>query len=337
MLNIIIASCSIVAALIGAGFASGQEILCYFVVFGRNGIWGLITSALVFAVFILSVLIYCIKNHITTYKEFLEIFKRPYSRRLIKIVTVVFSLAVFSAMISALTEVITDIIPLSLPLAGLIVTFFSIGVFIKGTDKVFQLNGIIGIGLVFFMTFAVLYILTWREVHTFSPVAIRSVRDGFVYGGYNLVTLTPVLISLSKKLNSKTDALTVTLTTTVITTLLVGLVFVLLSIYHNKIELGSLPLLTLAKRQSIGFGVFYTFILSCAIITTLLSGGGAVIDTLEIKDKPLYIGTVSVLAYALSGIGFSNLINVAYRLCGIAGILVCGATIYAIVKREKML
>lgn len=335
MLNIIIASCSIVAALIGAGFASGEEILCYFVVFGKHGVWGLTAVSLFFALFILSVLIYCIKNRITTYSEFLEIFKSTYSQRLIKGTTVIFSLAVYSAMLSALAEVIISIIPLSPAIAGLVVTILAVAVFIKGTDRVFAFNGVIGIGLVFFMTFAILYILTWREIHTFSPVVLRSAGDGFIYGGYNLVTLTPVLISLSKRLSSKNDALTVTLTATFITCLLIGLVFVLLSIYHNKIELGSLPLLTLAKRQSVGFGIFYTFILSFAIITTLLSSGGAVIDSLAIKEKPLYIGAVSILAYGLSGIGFSNLINIAYRLCGIAGIFVCSATIFAIIRNKK--
>ncbi len=335
MLNIIIASCSIVAALIGAGFASGQEILCYFVVFERHGIWGLFTATLFFALFISSVLMFCVKFNITTYTEFLKIFKTRHSRYLIKIITVIFSLAVFSAMLSALGEVISGIIPIPTALAGLMGTILAFTVFIRGTDKVFALNGYIGIGLVFFMTFAILYILTWREIHVFSPVAFRSLRDGFIYGGYNLVTLTPVLISLSKKLQSKADAIGVTLITTLITSLLIGLVFGLLSIYYNKINLGEFPLLTLAKRQSMGFGVFYTFILSGAIITTLLSSGGAVIDSLSIKEKPMHIGAVSLMAYGLSGLGFTNLINTAYRLCGIAGIILCGAIIYGIIKSKK--
>ncbi len=335
MLNVIIASCSIVAALIGAGFASGQEILCYFVVFGRNGVWGLLAATLFFGVFIFSVLSFCNKNCIRSYKDFLRIFKNSYSRKAIRIITVIFSLAVFSAMLSAFAEVISGIIPISSAFVGVIVTALSAIILTKGTDKVFALNGIIGIGLVFFMTFAILYILTWREIHTFSPVIFHSATDGFIYGGYNLVALTPVLISLSKKLNSKGDVVSVTLTTTIITSLLIGLVYILLSIYYNKIELGSLPLLTLAKRQSVGFGVFYTFILSSAIVTTLLSSGGAVISSLSIKEKPLLIGAVSVLAYGLSGIGFSNLINVAYRVCGIAGILLCSATIYGIIRAEK--
>lgn len=335
MLNIIIVSCSIVAALIGAGFASGQEILCYFVVFEKYGIWGLLVTSLFFALFIFSVLIFCIKNNVVTYGEFLGIFKSHRTRCLIKITTVIFSLAVFSAMLSALAEVIITLIPISRAMAGLMATVISIVILSHGTDKVFALNGIIGIGLVFFMTFAVLYILTWREIHTFSPTALHSVTDGIVYGGYNLVTLTPVLVALGRKLPAKSDAVSVTLITTIITSLLIGLVFVLLSIYYNKINLGELPLLTLAKRQSVGFGVFYTFILSGAIITTLLSSGGAVINALSIKEKPLWISAVSILAYVLSGIGFSQLINVAYRLCGIAGTILCTATIYAIIKSEK--
>lgn len=335
MQNIIIVSYSIVAALIGAGFASGQEVLCYFVASGRTGIWGLLSASLFFGLFIFIVLYFCITSNTPTYREFLRIFKTPATRRGIKIVTVIFSLAVYSAMLSALAEVLSQSTGMSTALSGLLATVIATMIFTRGTDQVFALNGIIGIGLVFFMVFATMYILVWREIHVFSPALFRATTDGIVYGGYNLVSMTPILVALSRRLRTKSDAVAVSLTTTFIATLLMSLVFVLLSMYHNRINLGSLPMLTLAKRQSVGFGAFYTVILSCAILTTLLSSGGAVIDSLAIKRKPIYIATVSALAFALSGIGFANLINIAYRLCGIAGIFVCGATIFAIIKRIK--
>lgn len=336
MKNIIIVSFSIVAALIGAGFASGQEILCYFVAFGRNGIWGLLFATLFFGLFIFSVLIFCITFNPTSYHSFLDIFKSHTVQRIIRIVTIVFSLAVYSAMLSALAEIVSQCTGISQALAGLLSSVIATIIFIFGTDRVFTLNGIIGIVLVFFMTFATMYILVWREIHVFSVIGVHAATDGIVYGGYNLVTITPVLVSLSQKLRTKSDVTAVTLVTTFSTALLMCLVFAILSIYHNRIELGSLPMLTLAKRQSVGFGVFYTAILSCAIVTTLLSGGGAVIDSLGIKRRPIYIAMVSALALALSSIGFANLINIAYRLCGIVGIFICIITIRAIARSFKI-
>lgn len=332
MKNIIIVSFSIIAALIGAGFASGEEIICYFVAFGRYGILGLIFSLLLFALFIFYVLAFATTSEIKTYCEFMGIFQSNRTKKIIKGVTVIFSVSVYGAMLSALSLMISDNSPLSYASAGLICAVISTVIFTFGTDRVFAFNGIIGVGLVFCMVFAIMYILVWRETHTFSPVYIQSIADGAVYSGYNLITSVPLLVSLSRRLRTKTDCVAVTVTTMSVTALLMGLIFVLLSIYHNRINLGALPLLTLAKRQSVFFGAFYSLILSCAIITTLLSSGGSAIDSLGIKRKPLKIALLSAVSYLLSGIGFFNIINIAYRLSGICGIIVCGITLFCMRK-----
>lgn len=330
MKNIIITAYSIVAALIGAGFASGQEILCYFVRFNRYGIFGLITSVIIFGLFVFSVLYFCNKRNVIVYQDFLGIFKSSHTKRLINIISVIFSMAVYSAMLSALASLITEYIPIPEALVGLIAAATAAAVFIWGTDKVFALNGIIGVVLVFFMIYATMYMLSWREIHVFSAIGVSAANDGALYAGYNLVTLIPVLVALSKRLNTNSDIISVTLTTVFISAILMGLVFILLSIYNHRINLGELPMLTLAQRQNAGFGIFYSVILSMAIITTLLSSGGAVIESLKLKGKKLHISVISILAYALSGFGFTNLINILYRVCGIIGIVVCGVTIYAI-------
>ena len=42
----------IIGALIGAGFASGQEIYSFFFVFGKNGIFGIILTCLMISILI---------------------------------------------------------------------------------------------------------------------------------------------------------------------------------------------------------------------------------------------------------------------------------------------
>ena len=69
MKQIIIASYSFIAAVIGAGFASGQEIMCYFVRFGKLGFPGIVIFAAVFAVFSFSVMCACKKLGILTENE----------------------------------------------------------------------------------------------------------------------------------------------------------------------------------------------------------------------------------------------------------------------------
>ena len=335
MKNIIIVSFSIIAALIGAGFASGREILAYFSVFGKYGIIGIFVTAVSFFIFTYSVFSVCANNNIRQYSNFLDLFKTTPAKFCVKIVTIGFALAVYGAMLSALAELLEDSFSLPQRFGALICTALATIVFSFGTEKVFTLNGIIGLFLVFFITVCLVYILRYREFHAFSASYISPLNSGFIYSGYNLISLTPVLVTLSARLKNKTDITATALTTSAISLCIMGLMFYLICIYADKIELGNMPMLTLAKRQNGFFAGLYSVVLSGAIITTLLSSGGGLIDSLNIKKKPLQISLISAIAYFLSGLGFSELIDSAYRICGIAGFFVCLGTVVVCFRREN--
>ena len=62
---------SIIGTLIGAGFASGQEIYLFFYRYGLNGIIGLILCSGLIGIIIYKTFLIIYKNKITTYEEFL--------------------------------------------------------------------------------------------------------------------------------------------------------------------------------------------------------------------------------------------------------------------------
>lgn len=71
----------IIGTLIGAGFASGQEIYLFFYVYGKKGIIGLALAAVIMSIVINKVLKLVKKYHIKNYKEFLEILIPHKSKR----------------------------------------------------------------------------------------------------------------------------------------------------------------------------------------------------------------------------------------------------------------
>ena len=73
MKNILKVVFVIIGTLIGAGFASGQEIYLFFYRFGINGIWGIIICNIVMAMVIYKTLNIIYKCNIETYKDFLNI------------------------------------------------------------------------------------------------------------------------------------------------------------------------------------------------------------------------------------------------------------------------
>lgn len=335
MINILIVVYSVIAAIIGAGFASGQEMLLYFVCFGKNGIAGIFITVVAFMLFIYCVLYICIAKGYRDYDSFLNIFKSTRSRICVKAITLVFSFAVYGAMISATGELLYDFFGIELALGTLLCAIGSTILFCTAGDRIFTFNGVLGILLVVFITFSILYMLSYREFHAFSPTYTKSYASGLIYSGYNLVSLTPVLVTLSKRLKTNSDSLAVSLSTGIISGIIMTLIFGLLSIYAGKINLGELPLLTLARRQNPNFATLYAFILTAAILTTLISSGGGLCSALKLRKKPIKTGLLSMSAYLLASFGFSNLINTAYRICGIAGLVVCIVTITTIFKKTK--
>ena len=72
---------SYIATLVGAGFASGQEIVSFFVKFGRYSIVGIVISSVLFALIAYAVLFACAKNKIHTFNEYLDTFCTGYIKR----------------------------------------------------------------------------------------------------------------------------------------------------------------------------------------------------------------------------------------------------------------
>ena len=60
--NILSVVCGYVAAVIGAGFASGQEIISFFVKYGKYSIIGVLLSCIIFSVFAYAVLSVCVEK-----------------------------------------------------------------------------------------------------------------------------------------------------------------------------------------------------------------------------------------------------------------------------------
>ena len=68
----VIVSFSYIAAIIGAGFASGAEIVSYFLKYGKQSILGIILSGVLFGVLSYFVLKICVREKISTFSEFLD-------------------------------------------------------------------------------------------------------------------------------------------------------------------------------------------------------------------------------------------------------------------------
>ncbi|MGN0182145.1 MAG: hypothetical protein ACI4DP_07025 [Candidatus Ornithomonoglobus sp.] len=336
MKNILIISYAYIAALIGAGFASGQEILCYFTVFGRKGFLGVIIAAVIFALYAYAVLRMAILTKSSVFDEFLVSLPGSFIAKLLKLLTGIFAFAAYTVMLAAIGEILNILFGIPQRCGALLAAIICALLFARGVTSVFRLNGIIGIILVVGIAVCCIYILQYREFHVFSQ-NIDIIGSACIYSGYNLLSAAPLLIVMSKSINSSSEAAAVSVISGGVLFFLMTLIYGILSIYANRISLGEFPMLTLAFRQNRIFGIFYGVMLAGAIVTTLLSSGGSMVEVLSLKND-IFIMLLSIISYAVSGFGFSRLVDTAYRICGITGF---AAVIFIIIvclkcKKQKI-
>lgn len=330
--NIFSIACGYVAAVIGAGFASGQEILSFFVRYGRYSIVGIVIACIIFSVFAYSVLSTCIDRKIHTYADFLDTCFKNRSRKIIEIMTLFFAMSSVCVMTACAGEM--GIVMLGIKrVTGAVIFVLLCGViFLTGSGRVMKINSVLGAVIVLGMVFCCFYILRFREHQVFLNNAAIAV-SGTAYAGYNLITAGAILSGMSSFISEKREAALSAAVSGIMLFILITLIWCLLGTYHGKINLGEIPMLTIALRQSNLLGTVYSIMLFLAVLTTGISNGFGVVDIAEGKTgRGTAVFVMLFVALCMSGTGFSKLINTVYRVCGYVGMIFVFAVIFLSLK-----
>lgn len=331
MLGIFAAAFSYVAALMGAGFASGQEVVTFFVIFDKFGIIGIAVSSLLIGLFGGLVSEYAMRSDVN-YTGIVSSLMHERAAKAINMLTLVYSIAVIAVMLACFGEIGTMLYGLP-KLAGAAALALVCGfLLIKGSNTALKFNGVIG-AMLFVATAAVcLYLLGYREHQTFGDVgkAANATASGGVYAGYNLISVGTVLANGRVFLKKKGDGIQCGAAAGVMIFLLLTMMWGIINIYYGKIDLGEVPMLTLTMRESNALAKGYALVIAAAVLTTALSSGMCATEYIEEKTGTVKaVILVMGIGLALSGAGFSKLIDTLYRYCGYVGMI---AAFFVMVK-----
>lgn len=335
MLSVIFAAGAFISAVVGAGFASGQETISYFVRYGNISFFGVIVSAILFGVFA-----YCVSHGIerTSSANFDEYIVKITGNRISKIFAAavrIFMAIVFAAMISGGASLLYEAYNIPLQFGAMLICTICAAVFISGNKTVLTVNSVLGVMICVSVVFTCIYILNNRETAVFADKRINWVMSSFSYVGYNILTSGAVISALGIK--SKRKCALFGIVSAVMLFVMMMCMWVLMSIYSGKIYLGELPMLTLAMRAGEGITVFFSAVLFCAMVTTALSVGLGILPQKHMRAAPVLLCCAGYLA---SGIRFSFMVDVIYRLCGYIGnilmvVIIINQIKYEIVRKRK--
>ncbi len=336
-------SATMVATVIGAGFATGQEIYTFFVRYGKWSFLGVVFVLFLFWFLFYYVLKICFLRKIDDAAQLLALLPNRRLRSLGKLSIVLFSFCGFCAMASATGELVVQSVG-SLRFAGVLSMLLLCGfILARGVTVIAKVNlvlaPVICIGLIYFS----LHGISNRSVavfvggHYYADIA-AVLASSIVYASYNLLSALSVLSSMRRYCTSINAAKCAGFIGALVLSCTAGMIWLVLKIYAGKIELGALPMLSIASRSGRGYGAAYSVLLLASILTTAIGCGHACVVFLR-AHFGLSAGVASTVLIAaavpVSLFGFSQIVRVLYTFFGYVGIPFLTILIFEQVKNER--
>ncbi|MDN5323979.1 MAG: hypothetical protein PWQ67_2433 [Clostridia bacterium] len=334
-----------IGTLIGAGFASGQEILQFFVFYGLWGIVGLIfaTGLFIFFGYVIMELAFELKS-----KSHLEIICKVSGQwlgRFVDTIITFFLLAGFIVMAAGSGAIFNEQFNLSSWLGSGIMIIVSVLTIFMGVAGIIHSISI----LVPILLFSVLFVCFLAIFN--NPISLSEIKytrdvagitgnwllSSVLYVSYNIVVAVAVLAPLGELVKKKV----ILLKGAVIGGFSLGLsaLAINLALLANLPEAAKyeVPMVLLASKLSPVFNYEYVIVLLLGIYTTAvgsLFGFLARTIGLENPRTKFYTSLIGFFALFASQLGFSTLVKIVYPAVGYAGLLLLAGLSYGKIRQS---
>lgn len=344
-----------VGVIVGAGFASGQEVLQYFVAFGDKGIFGAILALILFAITGKAILelgnLFLANEHNYVLKETLP----AWVAKAFDIALIISTFGIGFVMIAGAGANLHQQFGLPVWLGSILLTGLIILCGFLDVEKVTNVIGSITPFLVVFLTGISIYALFTAELDYSSAVDLtREVKttlphwaiSGWNYVGMNIMTGFSMAIVIGGDIFNNKTASKGGFWGGIICGLLIILSTLALILQVDNVAGADMPMLTLVNLANPILGTVYAVIIFGMIFNT---GAGVYYSFASRfaannrKKFALVVIVASLAGLAISAVGFTDLISYAYPIIGAMGMALIAILVYLsfkyapLIKEEKKL
>lgn len=315
----------IIGALVGAGFASGQEIYSFFYSYGSIGIIGIVITCCLISLMIHKSLKIIYSNKINSYDEFLNIFiKNEKVTKAISVVINILLLVTFYIMVAGFGAYFEQEIGLKRIIGSSILVIMTAIVFFTSVKGVMKVSEYVVPLLIFFIV-----IIGGTNLLTINSNAEAScIKKGWllssvIYCSYNMILLIPVLISIRKQITKKENIKYISILCGIFMIIMSLLLYMLLMRADIELSTLEMPIVYVIRTFFKQFKTIYAFIILMSIFTTAISIGIGLLQNAN-DDKRKYLRLVIFMCATgliVSNVGFSKLVNLMYPIFGYVGII----------------
>ncbi len=317
-------ACVYIGTIIGAGFASGQELAQFFVRYERFGIYGIALAAIVFFA-VGYVIISKVERGADTTQGF---FGRQLSGKIIfgmEVIMSLFLLCSFCVMCAGGGALLEQQFGISRFVGVMAMSAVCFVIFMFDVQGVVRFNAIVTPLLIVGMLIVAIGAATSGGA---APAMAASANrllynwgtSGILYASYNTITLVPLFVGLAPALRGKNAAFSASLIAAAVLFVLASLLYVLLAIKPAALDF-EIPMLFVAGAMQ----PLYVVLLFFAMLTTAVSSGFGVIKCVcantNMRGKSA-AALLCALAIPVGVLGFSDLVKTLYPFFGYIGIFI---------------
>lgn len=325
-----------VGTVVGAGFASGQEVMQFFAFFGGNGFWGILMATFLFCFFGVIVLELGRSLSASSYREILD---HSCGRTLgwaMDVVVTLFLLGGLSVMLAGAGAVFAGQLGLPYALGTVstaVLTFLTI---LYGMRGIMEANSLIVPVLV-----AVVVTLTAGALLVGGPgtsdVPPNPSRPGaglnwlvaaWIYVAYNLLLSLGVLAPMGREIGNRQALILGGIAGGLVLGLLLLVINLALLVQFPEAKSAEVPMLLIARQYPVWMQLIFSGILWGEIYTTAIASAYGFAQRVAGDSKwsyPLVAAATVALAWVASRFGFSVLVGTLYPLFGYASMVFLGA------------
>lgn len=317
----------IIGTLIGAGFASGQEIYVFFYSFGINGIYGMLLSSSIIGLTIYSTFKIIKKFSINNYEDFLnKLVKNKKLKEIISIIINIFILISFYIMVAGFGAYLEQEYNLNNILGSGILALICLIVFKKDVKILVKINEILIPLLIAIILFIGIINVNNTDFSNLKSYIIENNNRewlimSIMYASYNCILLVPILISIKSYIKKEKDIKNISIISTIIIfVLLISIFFLLINVDINIKDL-EMPAVYAIQKICYNIKNIYGVIILISIFTTAISSGLSFLNNTCKSTKKYNISAIFICVSSIvfSKIGFSNLVNLLYPILGLLG------------------
>ena len=325
MIEVISITLVIIGALIGAGFASGQEIFSFFYIYGKNGIYGILIMSILIGIFIYKSLKIIYQKQVYNYNDFLNLFiKNTKIRNVILWIVNVLLLVSFYIMVAGFGAYFEQEIGINRIIGSIVLNLLCVIVFFSNIKGVLKASNFIVPFLIFFIFFIGIKNIVQIRTIDFYQMKNNWILSMLIYNSYNFILLMPVLISLKKQITKEKNIKKLSILVTIIILILsISIFFLLLNANIKEIENQEMPIVYIISNYFNKYKKIYAFIVLASIFTTAISVGIGFLQNISKNSNsyPQFVLFMCITSLLMSNIGFSKLLNFIYPVFGYIGIL----------------